>query len=153
MKCDEARCSHARVHLECIASQSSSIRLVQQIKRVDLLRYPPIANALCSYIEHTTSVAYAPICPTAILFPATAPPAVAAAAGSGAEETTKDAVGGVKLEPPMTPLLALSEALPILRKLGLYLNTQPLLIARLCRLCIAALKVELILSTRSTRSA
>ena len=43
------------------------------------------------------------------------------------------------LTPATTPTGAVFAAVPLLRMLGPYLHTEPLLIARMCRLCVAAM--------------
>ena len=135
--------------------------LMIELDSVDVAAYPPIAEALCGLLDWITAPAYAPLSPQATLFAtasALSAPAGAAAASDAAEAEAMDVeaaavvtdappvddgaaaagVNSTSLQPATTAAGAVIAAVPLLQRLGPYLHTEPLLVARMCRLCCAA---------------
>ena len=139
-------------------------QLIIELDGVDVAAYPPVAEALCELLDWLTEPAYRPIAPSTTLFSSSAAPPppwrrqslprlrqVPPQAllqrrrrdsmdvdGDGAlAASAQPSVTG--LTPATTPTGAVFAAVPLLRMLGPYLHTEPLLIARMCRLCVAAM--------------
>ena len=139
-------------------------QLIIELDGVDVAAYPPVAEALCELLDWLTEPAYRPIAPSTTLFSSSSAPAPAVAATESTEAAAGASSGPVAeeaedsmdvdgdgalaasaqpsvtgLTPATTPTGAVFAAVPLLRMLGPYLHTEPLLIARMCRLCVAAM--------------
>jgi len=133
-------------------------RLMEVLDGVDVAAYDMVREALCGLLDWLTAAAYVPISPrkTFLLLDATAVSSSAApvtsAARRGASELNPEVVISVhsaEAEPAdsldvhlaqaTTPASAVFAAVPLLQRIGCHLHSAPLLMARLCRLCTAAL--------------
>lgn len=136
--------------------------LMLELDGVDVAAYPAVAEALCDLLEWVTAPAYAPISPLATIAAgavsttaatsaasADAPPQEDAmeveSAPAASETATAEAADPAAtstsgaLKPATTPEAAIFAAVPILQRLGPHLHLRPTLLARMCRLCYAAL--------------
>ena len=103
-------------------------RLMDELDGVDVAAYRPVGDALCGILDWVTAAAYASINPAAVLLGDSAPAAPAAPAADGRS-----------LSQAATPHAAVFAAVPLLQRIGVHLHHQPLLLARMCRLCVSAL--------------
>ena len=126
---------------------------MDELDGVDVASYPTVGTALCGLLEWLTAPAYATISPSHHLLntPTTTKPtspltkpkldAPNAADGAAADGAAADGEGEeAALKQATTAAGAVLAALPLLTRLGSHLHRRPLLLARMCRLCRAALE-------------
>ena len=131
------------VALLALRDWRSAEELMGELGEVDAASHAPVCDALCGVLDWLTAPAYAPLSPSAAIFgtaAATAAAALPAAASSASLADSESAAAEpTVLSPPESAAEAVRAALPVLRRLGVFLHKKPQLFARMCRVGMAAL--------------
>ena len=131
------------VALLALRDWRSAEELMGELGEVDAASHAPVCDALCGVLDWLTAPAYAPLSPSAAIFgtpAATAAAALPAAASSASLADSESAAAEpAVLSPPESAAEAVRAALPVLRRLGVFLHKKPQLFARMCRVGMAAL--------------